>query len=135
MQWSCGKNGGFSDHSPWMDLADNYWEIHVEKQREEPDSVFSFYKALIQMRKEMEVISKGTIEFMEKENPDVLAYERKDKNKVVMVFGNLTEHKTTVWEKKPWETFQKVLGNYEGLHREEGQVILRPYEVVVLESM
>lgn len=135
MQWSCGKNGGFSDHSPWMDLADNYWEIHVEKQREEPDSVFSFYKALIQMRKEMEVISKGTIEFMEKENPDVLAYERKDKDKVVMVFGNLTEHKTTVWEKKPWEMFQKVLGNYEGIHREEGQVILRPYEVVVLESM
>ena len=135
MQWSCGKNGGFSDHSPWMDLADNYWEIYVEKQREEPDSVFSFYKALIQMRKEMEVISKGTIEFMEKENPDVLAYERKDKDKVVMVFGNLTEHKTTVWEKKPWEMFQKVLGNYEGLHREEGQVILRPYEVVVLESV
>ena len=135
MQWSCGKNGGFSDHSPWMDLADNYWEIHVEKQREEPDSVFSFYKALIQMRKEMEVISKGTIEFMEKENPDVLAYERKDKDKVVMVFGNLTEHKTTVWEKKPWEMFQKVLGNYDGIHREEGQVILRPYEVVALESM
>lgn len=135
MQWSCGKNGGFSDHSPWMDLADNYWEIHVEKQREEPDSVFSFYKALIQMRKEMEVISKGTIEFMEKENPDVLAYERKDKDKVVMVFGNLTEHKTTVWEKKPWEMFQKVLGNYEGIHREEGQVILRPYEVVVVESV
>ncbi len=135
MQWSCGKNGGFSDHSPWMDLADNYLEIHVEKQREEPDSVFSFYKRLIEMRKEMEVISKGTIGFMEKENPDVLAYERKDKDKVVLVFGNLTKHKTAVWEKKPWEMFQKVLGNYDGIHREEGQVILRPYEVVALESV
>ncbi len=135
MQWSCGKNGGFSDHSPWMDLADNYLEIHVEKQREEPDSVFSFHKRLIEMRKEMEVISKGTIGFMEKENPDVLAYERKDKDKVVLVFGNLTKHKTAVWEKKPWEMFQKVLGNYDGIHREEGQVILRPYEVVALESV
>ena len=87
------------------------------------------------MRKEMEVISKGTIGFMEKENPDVLAYERKDKDKVVLVFGNLTKHKTAVWEKKPWEMFQKVLGNYDGIHREEGQVILRPYEVGALESV
>lgn len=66
MQWSDEENAGFSDVTPWISVPDHYEEINVENELKDQDSIYYFYKKLIELRKEKEVIQEGTIEFFEK---------------------------------------------------------------------
>ena len=74
MQWTDERYCGFSDTKPWIPVSDNFEKINVKKQKQDRDSILEFYKKLIMLRKEKEVIARGNIEFMEVENAGVLAY-------------------------------------------------------------
>lgn len=39
MQWSDGENAGFSTGKPWFYVNDNYTEINVASQEDDPDSL------------------------------------------------------------------------------------------------
>ncbi|MCI9104898.1 MAG: alpha,alpha-phosphotrehalase [Lachnospiraceae bacterium] len=134
MQWSAEENGGFTKGTPWIEMADNYPEIYVEKQIADPDSVYSFYKKLIKLRKEKMVISEGRIVFLERDNPDILAYQRCYEEEKLVAFYNLTDAETTVLLEAPWMNYRKLLGNYEDSQQSGRELGLRPYEVVVLEK-
>ena len=54
MQWSAEKNAGFSDETPWLALNPNYTEINVEEQEHRADSVLSYYRKLVALRKDPE---------------------------------------------------------------------------------
>lgn len=136
MQWSADVNAGFSEAEPWISVIDNYKEINAEKEMQDPDSIYSFYKKLVGLRKEKAVISEGTIEFFERENADVLAYKRNYKEEELVVFNNLTGGKIVLQTKSEWKTYHKLLGNYEKEYEIEngGEIILEPYETLVLEK-
>ena len=42
---------------PWIGIADNYKAINAAAQMDAPDSIRSFYKTLVALRKKMLVIS------------------------------------------------------------------------------
>ncbi|NCB51654.1 MAG: alpha-glucosidase [Clostridia bacterium] len=52
MQWTAGKNAGFSEVRPWFYVNDNYREINVTAQEEDSDSLLNFYRRLIKFKKE-----------------------------------------------------------------------------------
>lgn len=52
MQWDSSKNAGFTQGKPWMRIHDDYKEWNVEAQSKDPNSVNSFYKQLLQLRKD-----------------------------------------------------------------------------------
>ncbi len=138
MQWSSGENAGFSDHEAWIPAADNYRQINVEAQREDPASILNFYKRLIALRKENAAISRGRIAFLEEQNPDVLAFTRTWEDQEILVWNNLKEMETEVTVPEGWECCRKLLGNYEEASRNgvpSGKLILRPYETAVLEKL
>ena len=54
MQWSDGKNGGFTDGTPWLAMNPNYMEINVAAQEHKADSVLAYYRKLIALRKAKE---------------------------------------------------------------------------------
>lgn len=76
MQWSAGPNGGFTTGTPWIGVNPNYLTVNAEAQREDPDSVFHYYRRLIQLRKEHPVIVHGSFVPLLEEDPHVYAYER-----------------------------------------------------------
>nr|WP_236907167.1 hypothetical protein [Clostridium perfringens] len=51
VQWNEEKNAGFTTGTPWINIANNYREINVERALENKDSVFYHYKKLIELRK------------------------------------------------------------------------------------
>lgn len=131
MQWSEEPYAGFSKVEPWIEAPDNDQAVNVQAQEAQPDSILAFYKNLIALRKERPVISKGSISFLEQENPDVLAYTRQLADERLLVFNNLTEKEVTVSCPVP-QNCEKLLGNYEGLSMKEGHLVLRPYETAAL---
>lgn len=133
MQWSGEENAGFSEGRPWLEVTSNYKEINAQAQTEDRESVYSFYKRLVSLRKEKNVISKGSIEFLEKENEDVLAYRRAYEDEELIVLNNLTGKEVTVPAESAWAGYHKLLGNYDGAEINEG-ITLRPFETIALEK-
>ena len=130
MQWTSGEHAGFSSAEPWLSIPENFTEINTEKERADEDSVWNFYRRLISLRKEQEIISDGTIEFLEKERAEVLAYRRRLGEKELLVFCNLTGGRAAFGAELAQslqEGFEKLLGNYAGIEEE-----LRPYEVIAV---
>ena len=134
VQWSDGKNAGFTEGTPWLEVTANYKDINAEKQIKDKDSIYSFYKNLVALRKDKDVISKGTIEFFEKENEDVLAYRRTCGEEELIVLNNLTEKEIAVPAETAWTEYRKLVGNYEGVQSGSGCITLRPFETVALEK-
>ena len=133
MQWSAAENAGFTSSTPWLALPANFTAINAAAERMDPDSIFRFYQTLIRLRKEMPIIQRGDIFFLERENARIIAYERAYAEQKLRVYCNfraanvpLMEDSLDALTEAGWK---KLLGNYEGLAAD-----LRPYEVVVLEE-
>lgn len=135
MQWSNHANAGFTDGNPWIEAADNYLSINAESQMEDQDSIRAFYKRLIALRKTRETVSKGSIEFLERENPDILAYRRVFGKKELVVLNNLSAAETVAALQPGWAEYHKALGNYEACCRTDKGIALRPFETLVLEGI
>lgn len=129
MQWTGGKHAGFTEGMPWIETGDKAEEINAGLQRGDEDSIYTFYKKLIALRKEKEIIAKGSIVFIEKENPDVLGYRRRYGSEELVVLNNLTGKEVAVTAEEVWKDYRKILGNYPG---EVIKARLRPFETVVL---
>ncbi|WWD19399.1 hypothetical protein CI109_103859 [Kwoniella shandongensis] len=52
MQWDDTKHGGFTSGEPWMRVHDDYPDWNVVKQKDDPESVLSFWKKMLAFRKE-----------------------------------------------------------------------------------
>ena len=52
MQWSAERNAGFSEGTPWLGVNPDYKDVNVEKELDDPDSVLSFYRELIHLRRD-----------------------------------------------------------------------------------
>jgi oligo-1,6-glucosidase len=135
MQWSDEKHGGFTTGTPWLAVNPNYKEINAEAERKDPDSVFSYYKKLLALRKSEEwkdVIVYGKYHLLAPEDEQVFAYIRYTKKQKILVICNLSKEIVTfeVPEEVPVEKQMPILCN------DKGQALcrtmnLKPWEASV----
>jgi maltose alpha-D-glucosyltransferase/alpha-amylase len=83
MQWTADRNAGFSASNPhrlYLPLITeqgyHYEQINVENQVDDPASLLSWMRQLIALRKGRPVLARGAIEFLEPDNPHVIAFVR-----------------------------------------------------------
>ena len=129
MQWDDSHAAGFTTGTPWLAPPENYRTINAAAQMEDESSIRAFYKKLIRMRKEMSVISDGKIEFLLREDPNVLCYRRWNEDREILVLCNLTGAEQTVAVDGEWNRI--LLSNRE---RDAFNGKLLPYDCVVLEK-
>ncbi|MBR1456966.1 MAG: alpha-glucosidase [Oscillospiraceae bacterium] len=91
MQWSAEKNAGFSTAEPWFYVNDNYRQINVQAQEEDPESLLNFYRALLKFRKEQPVVLYGDYREHYPKDKHLYVYERNHEGKkllVICAFGS-----------------------------------------------
>ncbi|MFC7136764.1 alpha-glucosidase [Halobaculum litoreum] len=78
MQWTGGPNAGFTDPDaePWIRLHEDHREVNVEAQRTAPDSVWHYYRRLIDLREAHDVLVYGAYENHTPDDERVWAYSR-----------------------------------------------------------
>ena len=59
MQWDSSEYAGFGENGCWFKVNPNYKEINAASQVKDPDSIYSYYKRLIQLRKQYPIIVYG----------------------------------------------------------------------------
>ena len=134
MPWSDKAHAGFTTGTPWLKVNPNYTSINVSAQMEDPNSVRSFYKKLIALRKDpayKETVVYGALEPLWEEQHNLMAYSRKA-DKTLYVIGNYQkEEQTVTLLSKPLKV---LLNNYPELFiDEQGTIRLQGYQVLVLE--
>lgn len=59
MQWDTTEQAGFTTGKPWIKVNPNYTEINAAEQVDRENSIFNYYRKLIQLRKELPVLTDG----------------------------------------------------------------------------
>lgn len=97
MQWSGGRNGGFSAADPaklYRPVISNpvygFQAVNVEAQRSSPHSLLEWTRRLIQVRRSTQVFGRGDIQFLAPANHRVLAYIRSLGEERILVVNNLS---------------------------------------------
>ena len=126
MQWDTTEQAGFTTGKPWMKVNPNYTEINAAEQVDCEDSIFNYYRKLIQLRKELPVLTDGKFTMLDMDHKQIFAYLRdngEDKLLVVCNFyGNTVDY--AVSEKA--EDLELLIGNYTEENMQTD--VLRPYE-------
>jgi trehalose-6-phosphate hydrolase len=135
VQWSDEPNAGFTKGTPWINPADNYREINVEKALDDEDSIFYFYQKLIALRKQYDIITYGNYELILGEDEQIFAYIRNGADEKLLVINNFYGSETAfeLPEDITFEGYHSeiLLSNYEDSSKEFKRVLLRPYESIV----
>ncbi|MBO6138927.1 MAG: alpha-glucosidase [Agathobacter sp.] len=130
MQWDDSANAGFTTGTPWIKVNSNYKTVNAKQQTNDPDSVFSYYKELIRLRHENDIIVYGEYELLEPQNEELFIYTRTWNNEQLMVLCNFTEKDivipAAVTAQIPADA-QILISNYVG----NLESVLRPYEARV----
>ncbi|RDV45316.1 glucohydrolase [Leifsonia sp. ku-ls] len=132
MQWTAGPNAGFTSGTPWIAVNPNATTINAEVELADPDSVFSHYRALIDLRHRSDVVARGDYRLVLAEHPQVFAYTRSLDGRSLLVLANLTGSTASFdpAELPGWADAEPVLANL-GPASEALSGNLRPWEAVV----
>lgn len=128
MQWNSSENAGFTEGTPWLPVCERFKEINTE-DKDDPDSIFQYYKKLVAIRKEHAVIWQGTVIPLLKDHDKILAYKRMDDKNELYVFCNFYGDTVEVPYLIP-EDVECILSNYNEKILPKG-LVLRPYEAVM----
>lgn len=129
MQWDDSIHAGFTSGTPWIEVNPNYLMINAAAQTEDKDSVFSFYKNLIGLRKAYPVFADGRFELLCEEDESVFAYLRKNNTQELLVVCNFFEKPAKWIIPDGWEHAAVLASNY---NTEGERGLLRAYESKIL---
>ena len=128
MQWSAAPNAGFTTGTPWIGVNPNYETINAEAQENDPDSVLCFYRRLIALRRELEIITEGDYTLLLADHPQVFAYQRSWQGQRLYVICSFSAQTFDAPEILPYCGGRLLLCNY----APDGDAqTLRPYEARV----
>lgn len=133
MQWNSGHAAGFTAGTPWLAVNPNYPSINAASQIHDGNSVYSFYKKLIALRKApeyKETIVYGALIPYRTEQKNLMAFYRKDEQQTLLVLANYQNAaQEVVIEASEYDI---LLNNYPDLERTETGVVLQGYQAVIL---
>ena len=133
MQWNQEKNAGFTTGAPWLCVNPDYRKINAESQLKDSDSLLTFYRKLTRLRKDPEykdTFVYGAFEPYQEETENLIAYTRQGEKKL-LVMGNLQNQPCKVT--LPGECVKVLLDNQAEKAAGEKELLLKPYEFMVLE--
>ncbi|TYS65969.1 alpha-glucosidase [Bacillus infantis] len=132
MQWSDETNAGFTSGQPWIKINPNFKEINVEAALKNPDSVFYFYKELIALRKENDVMVYGDYQDLFPHDEHLYVYTRSYNGITWLILLNHSDQQRSFKLPAGYQDPEKklIIGNYPKETADHDEK-LRPYEAKI----
>ena len=129
MQWSAEPNAGFTTGTPWFHVNDNYPSVNVAAQKDDPNSLLSFYREAIALRKRLRVVRDGDYVDRDKWSGSLFVYTRSLGRKKLLVVCSFVERPVHFRAPRGFdlEKGELLLKNY-GANLSENGFITQPYE-------
>lgn len=134
MQWDSSENAGFTAGTPWLKLNPNYREINAAQAVADQDSIYHYYRKLIKLRKEHDIIVFGKYDLILENHENIYAYTRTLGTERLVVMSNFSGDETQfdLPDNIEFNTAEMLIGNYKVHEREPiTSLTLKPYEARV----
>lgn len=125
MQWTDEEQAGFTEGTSWIPMDDDHRTWNAAAQADDPDSVLNFYRKLIAIRKDHDSLIYGSIEFTERNTPNLFACTRQNEEETLCVLCNLSGRELKY--RRSHGHHQVLISNYPGARVD----VLRPYEAIL----
>jgi oligo-1,6-glucosidase len=127
MQWDDSEHAGFTTGTPWLPANPNHREINARAQLADPDSVFHYYRRLIELRHAEPVIAHGDFHMLLPDDEHVYAFTRRLGDVELLVLANFSGRERTpdVPDAAAWAASEVLIGNCTAPH---GDLTLQPWE-------
>jgi oligo-1,6-glucosidase len=90
MQWDDSPNAGFTTGTPWLPVNPNYTDINAAAAQSDTDSVFHYYRRLIELRHTEPVVAHGDFTMLLPHDERVYAFIRRLGDVELLVLGNFS---------------------------------------------
>ena len=133
VQWSDEPNAGFSEAKPWFYVNENYHEVNVAAQEDDPDSLLSFYRRLIEFKKSEPVAIWGDYKEYFQQSKNFYVYSRSFEGKRMLVVCSFTDKEVyfTAPEGFDLVNAELIFKNYDLNIMVNNSFTTRPYELRV----
>lgn len=136
VQWDDTPNAGFTTGTPWIAVNPNYTTINAKAETADKNSIFHYYKKLIELRKKYPVIVYGKYELLLEDSNELFVYTRtlEDGNgspEKLLTVCSFTDHAATFAIPEEFQDASCLISNM-GRTYGAGEITLEPYEAFVL---
>ncbi len=90
MQWDNKPNAGFTTGIPWLPIPTSYRTHNVATEQKDPNSILVFYQNVLKLHHTNPELLEGDYVALNEDDPNVLSYLRRYKDKAVLVVLNMS---------------------------------------------
>lgn len=129
MQWDSEPFAGFSTVQPWIDCNSDFKQYNVANQENEPSSVLSLYRYLLNLRNQDHSIADGHLVYLDKESLQNFSYLNSSDSGDYLVLCNFSKLPLTMTLTiDNLDAFSYVIGNQNSEKPLAKTMELSPYE-------
>lgn len=132
--WNDERYGGFSVHTPWLSMTEEYPKCNACSQQGVSGSIYEFYKALIEYRQHgsyRDCLIYGDISALPC-NDETIAYQRSSKDTTLACWFRFSSHGS--YEILPEGNWNVVWHTQQAPEIKSGRLRLMPYQSVILKK-
>ena len=138
MQWNGSEFAGFSTVKPWLKVHPDHDFRNVAAQLSDPDSLLTFYKEMLRLRKASTALRRGMFQPITFDPKRLLAYLRQDNEETILVALNFGRRKVRLalggdLVRRSWELLLSSK-NRTGVGIRDGWLPLAGEEICILKS-
>ena len=131
VQWDDSWQAGFTAGTPWIAVNPNYKEINAKAETADPNSVFHYYKKLIELRKKNPIMVYGKYDLMLEDSEELFVYTRTLDEEKLLVVCSFCDHETSFTVPDEFVGAPCLISNMENAYG-KAEMTLKPYEAFVL---
>jgi len=136
MQWTGGKNAGFSDAEPWLRVHRNHKMVNVAAEQVDSGSLLNFYKKLIRLRRENPALHSGRYVPCTGLPDSIFAYFREGEGQKILVALNFANGPQKFPVRANSTRSAKTILSHPQQHRDSvalDELELEPYGIMIAE--
>jgi oligo-1,6-glucosidase len=129
MQWDDSPNGGFTAATKaWFAVNPNYQEINAKQALADQNSIYHYFRKLLELRKQTPALIYGDYQDLDPENPSVFAYTRILEPDKYLVVLNFAKSDVVYTRLEGLKEGQLVLSNLDAEEKNASRAHLRAWE-------
>ncbi len=130
MQWNANEFAGFTNRKPWINVNPNYSEINVEAQTNDKNSVLSFYKEMINIRKDNLGLVYNDFLPIDIDDENIFSYKRVGNENEFLIVLNFSDRAINK-EFENLNEYNILISNYSKNEIINNEILLKPYEGII----
>lgn len=131
LQWNDTKNAGFTTGIPWIKVNKNHAEVNVAAQEINPDSVLNYFRKMVRLKRDNEILIYGTYKLLAPNHSQIYAFLREYEEEKWLVILNFSNKNVSFEMEEIGQIKREIINNYSTIQANGILLQLQAYQAVI----